>query len=189
MNQLDFAATDCFLRLRSVQPWSSPVGSAVTWLSNFEGGNVTRKGRGFSDVAFTYSRTKRKRLSVAKRQTLFYNVYKKLMRPLLKHVPPEDMWSALNSWRNKSYEQISIKYPRDVDHGTRKSWVNLNYVLNYNTNPECFQNSLQDADFWFKQVLTVATTFFVGRSTAKLQYIPRPQRGGIPNWQNVFSGL
>lgn len=51
-----------------------------------------------------------------------------------------------------------------------------------------FQNALQDADFWFKQVLTVAITVFVPGKTAKLQHIPRPQRGGTLNWQNVFSG-
>lgn len=41
-----------------MQPWSSPVGSAVTWPSNFEGGTVVLKGRGFSDAAFTGNGTK-----------------------------------------------------------------------------------------------------------------------------------
>lgn len=81
--------------MRGVQPRSSPVGSAVTRLSNFEGGYVTRTGRGFGDVAFSDSGTKRKSFRVAtKVQTRFYDVqvYKESnATPLIKHALPEDM--------------------------------------------------------------------------------------------------
>lgn len=39
--------------VRCVQPKPSPVGSAVTWPTNFVGGNVALKGRGLAGAAFT----------------------------------------------------------------------------------------------------------------------------------------
>lgn len=48
---------------RCVQPKPSPVGSAVTWPTNFVGGNVALTGRGLAVAAFTDTTTKRDQLA------------------------------------------------------------------------------------------------------------------------------